>query len=40
MAFISAYKSDTGQIAQHNEDYIWVDETAGIFIMKMALHRK
>lgn len=33
MAFVSAYKSDTGQIAQHNEDYIWVDETAGIFII-------
>lgn len=33
MAFISAYKSDTGQVAQHNEDYIWTDADAGIFII-------
>jgi protein phosphatase len=28
-----AYKSDKGQIRQHNQDYIWADGEAGVFIV-------
>ena len=28
-----AYKTDRGQIRRHNQDYIWVDGKAGVFIV-------
>lgn len=33
MTILSAYKSDVGQHREHNEDYIWVDEQAGLYIV-------
>ena len=33
MSGISAYKSDVGRTAKYNEDYIWIDEAAGIYIV-------
>lgn len=33
MSLVYAYQSDTGQTRQHNEDYIWVNGEAGIFIV-------
>ncbi len=29
----SASKSDTGQVADHNEDFLWVHESAGVYIV-------
>lgn len=33
MRIISAFKSDIGQVYQHNDDYIWVDDAAGFYIL-------
>lgn len=33
MSIEFAYKTDKGQIRRHNQDYIWVDGTAGVFIV-------
>ncbi len=33
MILISAQQSDPGQTAKKNEDYIWIDEPAGIYIV-------
>ncbi len=33
MKFFSAHKTDVGQVAPHNEDYIWVNEASGVFIV-------
>ncbi|MFN8459344.1 MAG: protein phosphatase 2C domain-containing protein [Anaerolineae bacterium] len=33
MGLISAQQSDPGRGAKHNEDFIWVDEPAGIYIV-------
>jgi len=33
MIIASAHKSDTGQKRKRNEDYVWVDETAKLFIV-------
>ncbi|MEM7034908.1 MAG: protein phosphatase 2C domain-containing protein [Chloroflexota bacterium] len=33
MPITSDYKTDVGQSRPHNEDYVWVDEDAGIFIV-------
>jgi protein phosphatase len=33
MMLISAYKTDVGREAKYNQDYIWVDEQKGIFIV-------
>ncbi len=34
---ISAYKSDVGLKRDHNEDYIWVDEEIGVYILADGL---
>ena len=33
MAVQSAHKTDTGRVAKHNQDYVWVDEARGIYIV-------
>lgn len=33
MTSIAAHKTDVGRTAEHNQDYIWLDEPAGIFIV-------
>ncbi len=33
MAVQSAHKTDTGRVAKHNQDYVWVDEERGIYIV-------
>ncbi len=33
MAVLAAYKTDPGKVAQHNEDYIWVDDEHGVYII-------
>lgn len=33
MSSISAHKTDVGQTAKHNQDFIWTDEQAGIYIV-------
>ncbi len=33
MRIISAYKSDIGQVYKHNDDYIWVDDDSGFYIL-------
>jgi protein phosphatase len=33
MRIISAHKSDIGQVYQHNDDYIWVDNASGFYIL-------
>jgi len=37
MPIVFAFKSDVGQIRKHNEDFIWVDEDVGIFIIADGL---
>ena len=37
MPIVSAYKTDVGQMRTHNEDYVWVDEDAGIYIVADGL---
>ncbi len=33
MTIVSAYKCNIGQVRKQNEDYVWVDEQAGLFIV-------
>lgn len=33
MTTIAASKTDVGRTAKHNQDYLWLDEAAGIFIV-------
>ncbi len=33
MTIISAHKSDVGRRREQNEDYVWVDEEAGLYIL-------
>jgi protein phosphatase len=33
MPITSAYKTDVGRTSKNNQDYIWVDELAGVFIV-------
>lgn len=33
MRIISAHKSDIGQVYQHNDDYVWVDDASGFYIL-------
>ena len=33
MAIVSAYKTDTGQRRRRNEDFVWVNESAKLFIV-------
>jgi protein phosphatase len=33
MIGISAHKTDVGRVAKHNQDFIWTDEPAGIYIV-------
>ncbi|MFQ5576945.1 MAG: PP2C family protein-serine/threonine phosphatase, partial [Anaerolineae bacterium] len=33
MAVISAYKTDTGLVSRHNQDYVWVDDRKGVFVV-------
>jgi len=33
MAIVSAYKTDTGQRRRRNEDFVWVNESARLFIV-------
>jgi protein phosphatase len=33
MTFLSAHKSDTGRKLDHNQDYLWLDDAAGIYIV-------
>lgn len=33
MTTIAASKTDAGRTAKHNQDYLWLDEAAGIFIV-------
>ena len=33
MPVISAHKSDIGRKKARNEDYVWVDEQAGLYIL-------
>ncbi len=33
MKLISAYKTDTGLKRKRNEDYLWVDERAGVYVV-------
>jgi serine/threonine protein phosphatase PrpC len=37
MQFIFACRSDVGRVHTHNEDYIWIDENKGIFIIADGL---
>jgi protein phosphatase len=37
MTVVSAHMTDTGRVRDHNEDYVWVDEQAGIFIVADGL---
>ncbi len=34
---VSAYKSDVGRVREHNEDYIWIDEPAGVYVLADGL---
>ena len=33
MTIVSAHKCDIGQVRKQNEDYVWVDDQAGIYIL-------
>jgi serine/threonine protein phosphatase PrpC len=33
MRVVSAHKSDIGQVYQRNDDYVWVDDEAGLYIL-------
>ncbi len=33
MTFLSAHKSDPGRKLDHNQDYLWLDDAAGIYIV-------
>ena len=33
MKTVSAHKSDIGRVYQHNDDYIWVDDESGVYIV-------
>ncbi|HEY84632.1 MAG TPA: Stp1/IreP family PP2C-type Ser/Thr phosphatase, partial [Chloroflexi bacterium] len=33
MKLVSAYKTDTGLKRERNEDYLWVDERAGVYVV-------
>ena len=33
MTLLSAHKSDTGRKLDHNQDYLWLDEAAGIYMV-------
>lgn len=33
MNIVSAYKSDTGQLHTQNDDFVWVDDSAGVYIV-------
>ena len=33
MKIVSAHKSDIGRVYQHNDDYIWVDDNLGLYIV-------
>lgn len=33
MAIVSGHKTDVGRVRQQNEDYIWVDEAVGLYIV-------
>jgi protein phosphatase len=33
MTSISAHKTDVGRTAKHNQDYIWIDEPTGVYIV-------
>lgn len=37
MPILSAYKTDIGRMRTHNEDYVWVDGDAGIYIVADGL---
>ena len=37
MPVISAHNTDTGQVRTHNEDYIWIDEETGLYIVADGL---
>ena len=37
MTVVSAHKTDTGRVRDHNEVYIWVDEEAGVYIVADGL---
>jgi len=37
MTVVSAHGTDTGRVRQRNEDYVWVDEQAGVFIVADGL---
>jgi protein phosphatase len=37
MSLLCAYKTDTGRLRKHNEDYVWTDETTGVFIVADGL---
>ena len=32
MATISAHRCDIGRIRSHNDDYVWIDQSMGLFI--------
>ena len=33
MVIVSAHKSDIGQVYEHNDDYVWIDKEAGLYIL-------
>jgi serine/threonine protein phosphatase PrpC len=33
MKIVSAHKTDIGQVYQRNDDYVWVDDAAGLYIL-------
>jgi protein phosphatase len=37
MTVVSAHGTDVGRVRQRNEDYVWVDEQAGVFIVADGL---
>ena len=37
MVVVSAHKTDVGRAREHNEDYVWVDEQAGVYIVADGL---
>jgi serine/threonine protein phosphatase PrpC len=37
MTTVHAQKTDTGRVRDHNEDYVWVDEQAGVYIVADGL---